>query len=82
MSPGHDGAPTPANAGATNRHNLNNVKDIRVGCPAGCGAVHECGVGEPITPASSCPLCSTLGTRELQIMGWRYGGCAHLVGAA
>lgn len=55
-----------------------------IGPPCGCPrrGVHECGVGAPIRPSSSCPLCSTLGVRELQVMGWRYGGCVHLAGAA
>lgn len=36
MSPGHDGAPTPANAGATNRQNLNSANATRLGPPCGC----------------------------------------------
>jgi len=78
MSPGCDGAPTPPNAGATNRQqNLNDSRVTRIGPPCGCAhgsAGHECGVGANI-PETCSRRCQSLGVDELRSIGDRFGGC-------
>lgn len=49
--------------------------ELRLGCPAGCGPVHECGVGEPIPDPPCSRRCQTLGVVELRLRGERAGGC-------
>lgn len=49
---------------------------------AGELAAARVAVLEPLSLTPRCPVCPTLGVRELQLEGWQYGGCVHLLEAS
>lgn len=56
----------------------------RIGCPAGCGDVHECHHDQPLSiDRSPCTgRCWSLGVDELRHYGDRYQACPCTVSAS
>lgn len=75
MNPTYNRAPAPgSNGGQSGRAGTSTIarnsdfpRLSSLGCPAGCGAVHECGVGKPVDLPPAGP--HSLGGRDLTIQG-------------
>ena len=87
MSPGHaDRRPTEDGGTATKSAGRQNARiarptsnDLRLGCPAGCSACHDCGVGPLIEVPACNQRCFTIGVASLQYFGEVYGCCPCLI---
>lgn len=73
--PEGNAAITEAGGPVTTVRHLPDRAPLRLGCPAGCGPVHECGVGEPVPDPPCSRRCQTLGVVEQRRVGELYGGC-------